>query len=74
MCFLKNINFTKNLENCLQFIGTKECKLQIANLDSNPGTSCSMKSSEKQKGILSSYLFYNFENTILGQETGRQSR
>lgn len=51
MCFLKNKNFTKNLENYLHLIGSKECKLHIGNLDSNPETPCSMKSSEKQKGI-----------------------
>ena len=49
--FLKNINFPKNSENYLQLIGTKEFKLQIGNLDSNPGIPCSMKPSEKQKGI-----------------------
>lgn len=53
MCLPKNINFTKNLENYLQLIGSKEFKHQIGYLviyASNPGTSCSRKS-EKQKVI-----------------------
>lgn len=54
MCFLKNIKFYQNLENYLKLTGTKGFKHQVSNLAisaSNPETSGSMKSSEKQKGI-----------------------
>lgn len=61
MCFLENINFTKNLENYLQLVGTKEFKHWIGNLaiyDSNPVTLCSMKPSEKLKGIFKALICF----------------
>lgn len=53
--FLKKHKFYQNLENYLQLTSTKEFKHQMGNLaisTSNPETSCAMKPSEKQKGIL----------------------
>lgn len=62
VCFLENINFTKNLENYLQLVDTKDFKHLVgysAIHDSNPETIFYV-TSEKLKGIFNLLFVLQF--------------